>query len=344
MSYVSTVSFSSQPAPRGARDAVPPRGVEPDPAGAADGGAGAAGAASAAGAAGVGAGAGRLASPRFTCSQLARLFGTTRAVASRHIGAVLAAGEVDPADAVRPAPAVRGGATYSLEVLCALGWRMGSSRGAAFRRWAARVIGRYLAAGHVEHRERLEQRGLAVRVLPRAAFALEGRGIGAIARAFAPALELLAAYDRGPLPCPSGNPCGAVLTPEACDGVVAELRALVAEPGFGAGPPDALHAVVAAASAPPAGPEGEPPTAEEQAARLLCGVIRKRPFADGNKRIACCLFLYTLDRNFLLFDGTTCRISPGALVALALLIDAAPPDATEAMVALTQRLLALGWV
>lgn len=82
------------------------------------------------------------------------------------------------------------------------------------------------------------------------------------------------------------------------------------------------------------------PSAEEKAANLLYLVIKNHSFTDGNKRIACSLFLYFLDRNGILFQGLDKRIADSTLVAVALMIAESRPEEKESMVALVMNFLA----
>lgn len=82
------------------------------------------------------------------------------------------------------------------------------------------------------------------------------------------------------------------------------------------------------------------PSVQEKAANLLYLVIKNHSFLDGNKRIACSLFLYFLDRNGLLFRGIEKRISDSTLVAVALMIAESKPEEKEVMVALVMNFIA----
>lgn len=82
------------------------------------------------------------------------------------------------------------------------------------------------------------------------------------------------------------------------------------------------------------------PSTEEKAANLLYLVIKNHSFLDGNKRTACALFLYFLDRNGLLFDGLEKRISDDTLAAVALMVAESRPEEKESMVSLVMNFLA----
>lgn len=282
--------------------------------------------------------------PHFTTTELATLFGTTRSVIERHLALACAAGEIASPAASCPGtpPSHVPTMLYGLDALCALGWRVGSARGALFRRWASSVLERYLVRGYATLDERLAQRGLVMRVMPRAARRPHEGVRATVVHAFAPAFEVLDAFDRDALPWPAGNVCAYRLSVADARRIVAELRTVAPSELFGVERAGMLEGAIGAVYQ-TFGGEDLYPSAEEQAARLFYNLIKDHPFVDGNKRIACALFLHVLDRNFLLFDGATCRISAAALAALALLVAASRPDEKEVMVALVMNVLALGW-
>ena len=73
---------------------------------------------------------------------------------------------------------------------------------------------------------------------------------------------------------------------------------------------------------------------EERAANLLYFIIKDRPFTDGNKRIACLIFLI-----YLKSQNKPIKINENGLVALALLIAESNPAQKEIMIRLTVNLL-----
>ena len=81
---------------------------------------------------------------------------------------------------------------------------------------------------------------------------------------------------------------------------------------------------------------GEPlyKTIREKAAHLLYFVIKDHPFTDGNKRIACFVFLL-----YLKLQNTSSKFNDNGLVALALLVAESDPKQKDLMVRLIVNLL-----
>ncbi len=77
------------------------------------------------------------------------------------------------------------------------------------------------------------------------------------------------------------------------------------------------------------------PTVEEKAAHLLYFVIKDHPFTDGNKRIACFLFLTFLLKHKLIHPSIPRQyLHEDTMVALALLIAESNPNQKETLTSL----------
>lgn len=76
------------------------------------------------------------------------------------------------------------------------------------------------------------------------------------------------------------------------------------------------------------------PTVEEKAANLLYFVIKDHPFTDGNKRIACLLFI-----AYPSLQGTPFNLNDNGMIALALLTAESSPDQKNLMVRLITNLI-----
>lgn len=95
-------------------------------------------------------------------NQIADLFGRDKSVISRHIKAIFDDGEL-AADSVvaRYATTAADGKSYqvdyyNLEMILAVGYRVRSSRGVEFRRWASTTLKEYLVKGFVLDEKRLK--------------------------------------------------------------------------------------------------------------------------------------------------------------------------------------------
>ena len=98
-------------------------------------------------------------------NQIADLFDRDKSVISRHIKAILEDGELRPDSVVaRYATTAADGKTYQvdhyrLEMIFAVGYRVRSTRGVQFRRWATTVLHDYLVKGFAMNDERLKDPG-----------------------------------------------------------------------------------------------------------------------------------------------------------------------------------------
>lgn len=89
---------------------------------------------------------------------MAELFGVDRTRIPRHINNIVKDGEVATESNVRKthfANADRPTALYSLDMILAVGYRVNSSQGIIFRRWANSVLKQYLIEGYALNEKRL---------------------------------------------------------------------------------------------------------------------------------------------------------------------------------------------
>ena len=275
-------------------------------------------------------------------AQMAELFGRSVAVVSRHIANVFAEKELVKAGNLHflhIAGASKPVAFYSLDVIISVGYRVKSQRGVEFRRWATDVLRRYVLKGHVESERRLRQLGMVARVIERIPDDVGAREVLDIMESYTNAFDLLDQYDRAKVKRPQGRNATFRLDYEECVALIKKMRGRFSSDLFGVARDESFRSSVSVIYQ---SFEGEElyPTAEEKAAGLLYLVIKNHSFLDGNKRIACALFLYFLERNGLLFRGLDKRISDTTLVAVALMIAESRPEEKESMVALVMNFLA----
>ena len=276
-----------------------------------------------------------------TQAQMAELFDRSIAAISRHINSVFAENELvkeGNLHFMQIASSARPVAIYSLDVIISVGYRVKSQRGVEFRRWATDVLRRYILKGHVENEGRLRQLGEVVRIIERIPGELASREILDIVESYTGAYELLDAYDREAVPRPKGERSTYVLDYDECMALISQMRPRFASDIFGREKDDSFRSSIAAIYQSFGGEELYP-SIEEKAANLLYFVIKNRSFVDGNKRIACSLFLYFLDRNGALFRGIEKRVSDSMLVAMALMIAESRPEEKESMVSLVMNFL-----
>ncbi len=276
-----------------------------------------------------------------TQAQMAELFGRTQPVIARHISNVFKEKELvkeGNMHYLHIASSARPVALYSLDVIISVGYRVKSQRGVEFRRWATEVLKRYILKGHAENEGRLRQLGEIVQIIERLPGELGSREILDIVESYTDAYELLDAYDREAVPRPKGERSTYVLDYDECTSLIAQMRPRFASDIFGREKDGSFRSSIAAIYQSFGGEELYP-SLEEKAANLLYFIIKNHSFVDGNKRIACSLFLFFLDRNGALFRGIEKRVSDSMLVAMALMIAESRPEEKETMVSLVMNFL-----
>jgi prophage maintenance system killer protein len=294
-----------------------------------------------------------------TQAQMAELFGRERSVITKHLGNVFREGELAKESNVQNlhiASSDRPVALYNLDVVISVGYRVKSKRGTDFRIWATRTLREHLVRGYTLNEWRLREKGLTemeqamgllARTLERNDLVTgEGRAVLDVVQHYARTWRLLLAYDENRLPAaPLGTrrPSKDLSLHDARAAIV-RLRTQLATGDetvalFGRERGEQLEGLLAAIEQTFG---GEPlyPSVEARAAHLLYFVIKDHPFSDGNKRIACLLFLDYLGSNGALLrsDGAP-RFADNTLVALALLIAESDPAQKDLMVRLTINLL-----
>ena len=229
---------------------------------------------------------------------------------------------------------------YNLDMVLSVGYRVKSTEGIHFRRWATRVLQRYVLDGVAVDARRLEQLGSIVRVLSRSTDELIA-GVAEVVDRYLPSLRSLRAYDEGDIPTPAGSAPTWQLTYDEARALIDQVRdEFPADTLFGGERGDALRSVIATLYQGFDGAELYP-SVELKAANLLYLVVKDHPLTDGNKRSAAALFVHFLQRNGMLIDahGET-RISNNALAAITLMVAMSDPKEKELMIALIASMLA----
>ena len=279
-------------------------------------------------------------------TQLATLFGRDVKTIGKHVANALReelAGSENRVVA-KIATTARDGKTYqvehyNLDMVLSVGYRVKSSRGVEFRRWATDVLRRYIVAGHAENERRLEQLGQVTKIMARVPESLQSRQILDIVQSYTGALDLLDDYDHLNVTAPEGTPATCEITYEECREVIESLRFGRESSLFGVEKDGSFKGAIGNVFQSFGGRDLYP-TLEEKAAHLLYFVVKDHSFLDGNKRIAAAVFLYFLDRNRALFTPAGEKaIDDSALVAMTILIAESKPEEKDVMVALVMHFL-----
>lgn len=233
---------------------------------------------------------------------------------------------------------------YSLDVILSVGYRVNSSRGILFRKWANSVLKQYIVNGYAINKKRLEALEKTVSIQTKMlahTLNLEESEVLQAVNQYTNALLLLDKYDHQTLDKPSGNKDVYRITYEECKNLVSKMEDSFKSSVFGhEKEPGKVEGILAAVYQNVFGQEVYP-SVEEKAANLLYFMIKDHPYDDGCKRIAASLFLEFLHKNNMLYKGEEKRLSEGALVAITLMIAESSPEEKEIMTTLVMNILTM---
>lgn len=229
---------------------------------------------------------------------------------------------------------------YNLDMIISVGYRVKSTRGVAFRKWANNVLKKYLLDGYAVNQKRLNALNKTIELQSKmisSALELNGEDVLKAVNYYTKALEMLDDYDHQSLEKPKGSDDIYKITYEDVRNIIEHLGFNTAV--FGVEKEEGkVEGILAAVYQNVFGKEVYP-SLEEKASNLLYFMIKDHPFADGCKRIAASVFLEFLARNNILYKESNKRISDAALVAITLMIAESNPKEKEAMIALVMNFL-----
>lgn len=188
---------------------------------------------------------------------------------------------------------------YNLDMVLSVGYRVKSSEGVHFRRWANSVLKQYMLDGVALNQRRLDEIGSIVQVLARSADDVVAE-IADVLTGYLPSLRALRDYDEGEIVSAAGTSSSWRLSIDDARSVIAGTRAEF--PGdalLGRERGDALEGVIGTLYQGFAG-VALYPTVQEKAANLLYLVVKDHPLSDGNSapRPRCsCISSHTAGRS-----------------------------------------------
>ena len=278
-----------------------------------------------------------------SANQMAVLFEKDETNIRKHINNVFRASEVDKnnnTQKMRVDGVKQPVAFYSLDVILAVGYRVNSQRGIAFRKWANDVLKQYILKGYAINEKRLQALEKTVDIQTRmlaGALDINESDVLRAVNEYTEALLLLDQYDHQVLSKPEGNKPVYRITYENCVQMVAGMRDSFNTDVFGVEKePGKVDGIYQSAFG-----QDAYPSVEEKASNLLYFMIKDHPYADGCKRIAASLFLEFLARNNALYRDDNKIISDGALVAITLMIAESRPEEKDIMVNLIMNFLTM---
>ena len=163
-----------------------------------------------------------------TQEEIALLFGAARSTITYHINNIFSDDELDKNTSVEKFDGsvnyvekfdgsvnYRNPKLYNLDVILAVGYRVKSDRGIAFRRWANKILKEYLIKGYAVNQKRLENLGKTIEIQNRMlAYSLniDKEELAKVINEYTRALDLLDDYDHQTLARPKGTKSDYVMT------------------------------------------------------------------------------------------------------------------------------------
>ena len=297
-----------------------------------------------------------------TRKQLATLFGRDYKTISKHINNALKEELADEVVVAKFENTTKHGAIegktqthekeyFNLEMVTSVGYRVKSTRGIQFRKWANKILKDYLVKGYaVSDRIRKEQIGELRQLVGMLGRTIQSQtllsndetnALFAVVTDYTYALDTLDSYDYERLTIDKTTkrePFHATYE-NAMEAINSLREKFGGSALFGNEKDDSFKSSIGQIYQTFGGDELYP-SVEEKAAMLLYLVTKNHSFSDGNKRIAATLFLWFLNNNGVLYreDGSK-RIADNTLVALTLMIAESRTEEKDVMVKVVVNLI-----
>ena len=231
---------------------------------------------------------------------------------------------------------------YNLDMIISVGYRVKSSRGITFRRWANKVLKDYLIKGYAVNNHRLEVLNKVVDIQNKmlaSVLNIETFELKEVIDKYTNALDLLDDYDHQRISKPSGIKSAVRINYQEARDIIDSMKFGNESNVFGVEKePGKLNGILEAVYQNVFGTEVYP-SIEDKATHLLYFLVKDHPFVDGCKRIAATLFLEFLNRNHLLIRDNELVISNNTLVAVTLLTAESKPEDIDTIINVIMHLL-----
>ena len=231
---------------------------------------------------------------------------------------------------------------FNLDMILAIGYRVNSKQGIAFRRWANKILKDYLIKGYAINERRLNSLGKTVQIQNRmlsASLSIDFEELSKVINEYTDALTLLDDYDHQRIKKPKGRETIYQMSYDDARQIIDSMDFNKTSTLFGKEKEEGkLEGILAAVFQNVFGQEVYP-TLEDKAAHLLYFLVKDHPFYDGCKRIAATLFLNFLYKNNALTKNGHLTLSNDALVAITLLTAESNPEEMDIIVSVIMNLL-----
>ena len=287
--------------------------------------------------------------------QMAELFDRDKSVISRHIKNALSEELKDEQVVAKFATTTKHGAIegktqthivdyYNLDMIISIGYRVKSTQGVAFRKWANKILKDYMLKGYAVNQKRLEYLEKTIKLIDianRIDERLEGNDAKEILKVigeYSKALDLLDDYDHRTLKKVVGNIDERKIEYKNCIEIINKLRFNEESSLFAVERDKGLESIIGNIYQSFAGQDVYK-SIEEKAANFLYLIVKNHVFADGNKRIAATLYIYFLNFYGILYKNGKQSIDNNTLTALTLLIAESNPKEKEIIIDLVMNFL-----
>ena len=281
-----------------------------------------------------------------TQEEIAVLFDAARSTVTYHINNIFSNQELEENTSVEKFDGrvnYRPAKLFNLDVILAVGYRVKSKRGIAFRRWANKVLKDYLVKGYAVNEKRLENLNKTIDIQNRMlaySLSIDKEELAKVINEYTRALDLLDGYDHQTLAKPKGEKSAYVMSYQEAREIIDSMKFNEMSNVFGVEKEQGkLNGIIEQVYQNVFGQELYP-SIEEKAAHLLYFLVKDHPFADGCKRIAATLFINFLYKNNHLYRNNKQIISNEALVAITILTAESNPQEMDIIVKLIMNLLA----
>ena len=287
--------------------------------------------------------------------QMAELFKRDKSVISRHIKNALQEELKNEEVIAKFATTTKHGAIegktqthmvdyYNLDMIISIGYRVKSTQGVAFRKWATKILKDYMLKGYAVNQKRLEYLEKTIKLIDianRMEDRLENNDAKEILKVigdYSKALDLLDDYDHRTLKKIKGNIDERRIEYRDCIDIINKLRFNEESTLFAVERDKGLESIIGNIYQSFAGQDIYK-SIEEKAANFLYLTVKNHVFADGNKRIAATLFIYFLNFYGILYKDGKQTIDNNTLTALTLLIAESNPKEKEVLIDLVMNFL-----
>ena len=233
---------------------------------------------------------------------------------------------------------------YNLDMILSIGYRVKSSNGIIFRKWANNVLKDYMLKGYAVNKRRLEYLEKTIKLIDianRMDERLEGSDAKEILKVigdYSKALDLLDDYDHRTLRKIDGKIDERKIKYKDCIEIINKLRFNEESTLFAVERDRGLESIIGNIYQ-SFDEQDIYKSIEEKWANFLYLIVKNHVFADGNKRIAATLFIYFLNFYDILYKDENQIIDNNTLAALTLLIAESNPKEKEVIIDLVINFL-----